>query len=113
VTVFTKWSETGSKGEGVFVSPVGILSRKRMMTIRTILLCWLCGRATDLKVELFTGSSLGSPRYWCSRCTSSPRIFARRLRERLETLEAQGTLLGADAELFNALSWLEAEALAA
>jgi len=76
------------------------------MTIRTILLCWLCGRASDLKVELFTGASLGSPRWWCRDCTK-PRIFARRLRERIAFLEAQSEpLLGANAELFKALSWL-------
>lgn len=62
------------------------------MTIRTILLCWLCGRATDLQVDLFPGATLGSPRLWCRRCTS-PRTFARRLRERIAEIESHGTPL--------------------
>lgn len=82
------------------------------MTIRTILCCWLCNRPTDLTVDLFPGSTLGSPRLWCRRCTS-PRNFAKRLRERIAALEAQGPLLDANAELFNALSWLLANEEAA
>jgi hypothetical protein len=81
-------------------------SRKKTMTIRTILLCWLCGRATDLQVELYPGAALGSPRYWCSRCTS-PRTFAKRLRERLASLESENTTMPeADVHLWNDLSML-------
>jgi hypothetical protein len=37
---------------------------------------------------VFDGAHLGDPRYWCARCTSTPRIFARLLRERIAALEA-------------------------
>lgn len=52
------------------------------MTIRTILLCWLCRKPFDLTVDLFPGATLGSPRLWCKACTR-PRFFSKRLQERL------------------------------
>jgi hypothetical protein len=77
-----------------------------MLTVQTILLCFLCGRPHALVVSLFHDASLGAPRYWCSRCTS-PRTFAKRLRERLAKLESQGApLLGDYAEVWNALAKL-------
>jgi hypothetical protein len=77
-----------------------------MLTVRTILLCFLCEQPQNLVVSLFHGATLGAPRFWCSRCTSR-RTFAKRLRERLAKLESQGTpLLGDDAELWNALTKL-------
>ena len=76
------------------------------MTIRTILLCWLCNRATDLTVDLYSGATLGAPRFWCRDCLR-PRNFSKRLRERMAVLESQSPmLLGQDAELWNALSKL-------
>ena len=73
------------------------------MTIRTILCCWLCRKPFDLRVELYPGAELGAARYWCRECTR-PRFFSKRLRERMAALEAESTtLLGEDAELWNAL----------
>jgi hypothetical protein len=72
--------------------------------MRVILLCWLCNRPHDLAVELFPGSTLGSPRYWCRDCLR-PRNFSKRLRERMAVLES-ARLLGGDAELFGALTRL-------
>ena len=73
------------------------------MTIRTILLCFLCNRPYDVPVELF-GGALGNPRYWCRDCLR-PRNFSKRIRERMAALESQSEpLLGANAELWNALS---------
>ena len=76
-----------------------------MLTVQTILLCFLCGRPHALVVSLFHDASLGAARFWCRGCTSR-RNFARRLRERLASLESQGTPLGDDAELWNALTKL-------
>ncbi len=81
------------------------------MTIRTILLCWLCNRATDLTVDLYSGATLGAPRYWCRDCLR-PRNFSKRLRERIAIEEAEDSL---NAGLWNALAFEEgrAEGLAA
>jgi hypothetical protein len=76
-----------------------------MTVLRTILLCFLCGRPQHLVVSLYPGASLGSPRFWCADCLR-PRNFSKRLRERLALLESQGTPLGDDALLFNALGKL-------
>src|SRR5256885_11606846 len=96
----------GMDSHALFLPTVAILKKDDDVTIRTLLLCWLCGRATDLTVTLFPGATLGAPRFWCSRCTS-PRNFARRLRERIAALEAQGEpLLDANAQLWNSLSYL-------
>ena len=52
------------------------------MTIRCIFQCWLCDKPFDISVDLFAGTQLGSPRFWCRHCTS-PRVFSKRLRERI------------------------------
>src|SRR5258708_19712956 len=59
-----------------------VLHRGEPVTIRTILLCWLCRKPFDLSVELFDGAGIGQPRYWCRTCTR-PRFFSKRLREPL------------------------------
>lgn len=59
------------------------------MTIRTILLCWLCSKPYDLSVDLFDGAGIGQPRYWCRACTR-PRSLSKRLRQRLADDEALG-----------------------
>jgi hypothetical protein len=58
------------------------------MVIRTRLACWLCRKTHDLLLDLLDGVNFGAPRYWCARCTSTPRIFARLLRERIVELQA-------------------------
>jgi hypothetical protein len=62
--------------------------RKVLVRIRTILQCWLCRKSFDLILNVFDGTSLGNPRYWCRHCTSQPQIFARLLRARMAELEA-------------------------
>jgi hypothetical protein len=38
-------------------------------------------------MSLLDGVNLGRPRYWCRHCTSTPRIFAKLLRQRIATLQ--------------------------
>jgi hypothetical protein len=72
------------------------------MTIRCILLCWLCNKPFDVPVDLFAGTQLGNPRFWCRHCTS-PRFFSKRLRERI----ARNALCAEEgAGLFDALNKL-------
>lgn len=67
---------------------------------QTILLCWMCRKPYRLTIDLFQGADMGSPRYWCRDCTR-PRLFSKRLRERMVEEETQAAL-GVDA--WNALT---------
>ena len=104
MTLFTKLPGTGvNSEEGICALPPHCgKSRKKTMTIRTILLCWLCNRATDLTVDLYSGATLGAPRYWCRDCLR-PRNFSKRLRSRIAQEEARDAL---DVTVWNALQKL-------
>jgi hypothetical protein len=60
-----------------------------MMRINTVLQCWLCLKPFKLALNLLDGALLGSPRFWCSVCTSRPGVFARLLGRRLAELQIE------------------------
>jgi hypothetical protein len=74
-----------------------IKTKRECLLIDATLQCWLCREAFDLNLFVFDGARLGHPRYWCARCTSTPRVFAKLLRERIASLQADaGETYGAE-----------------
>ena len=44
------------------------------MVISTNLKCWLCSRSYRLRLELYAGTELGTPHFWCRECCDPHRL---------------------------------------